>query len=149
MEIFKCRYVNHENEEIIGFCLNQNCQKATQYCYQCLTQTHSDHLSDCIRFATMSQLINQFIQVYKESNKQIKETIHQMKNCFEQIQKQMDQEIILLQNMNQKLLNNEYLTFKSEINIIKQFYSKEKENSICIQLINFKRVINNRIQQIS
>ncbi|CAD8202674.1 unnamed protein product [Paramecium octaurelia] len=142
MEIFKCRYVNHENEEIIGFCLNQNCKKATQYCYLCLTQTHSDHQNDCIRFVTMNQHINQFIQVQKQSNSQIKGIIIQMKNCFEQIQKLMDQEINTLENMNQKLLNKDYLTFKSEIKIIKQFYSKEKEIQIQKQIIEFNQILN-------
>ncbi|CAD8194898.1 unnamed protein product [Paramecium octaurelia] len=141
MEIFQCKYLNHENEGIIGFCIHQNCQKATQYCYQCLTQNHSDHLQDCIRFENMSEQINQFVQVYKEQKSQIKEIIFQIKNCFEEIQKYLEQEISKLEILNQKLQNKEYLSFKSQLILVKQFYSKEKENKIQQQIIEFNSIL--------
>ncbi|CAD8095065.1 unnamed protein product [Paramecium primaurelia] len=74
MDNFRCKYLTHENEEIIGFCLNQNCQNATLYCYECLTTTHQDHFNDCIRFPKIDQYMNEFIQVYNQSTKQFKKT---------------------------------------------------------------------------
>ncbi|CAD8131050.1 unnamed protein product [Paramecium sonneborni] len=141
MDIFKCQYLTHENEEIIGFCLNQNCQKATQYCYECLTQLHSDHLNECIRFAKLNQFINEFIKVQIQQCKEFKEISSKVQNCFEQIQKFMEQDIEKLEQMTKQLQNKDYLTFKSQINIIKKFQSKEKENSTKKTIIQLKNLL--------
>ncbi|CAD8199947.1 unnamed protein product [Paramecium octaurelia] len=140
MEIFKCRYLNHENEEIIGFCLN-DCKNATQYCYQCLTGIHSDHENDCIRFVTMSQYIQEYIQINNNYSMQIKEIVNQLKNCLEQLQTKMDQDIAILKNINYSFVNKEYLKFKQQINIIKTYYSKEKEKEIQQQIIDLKKYL--------
>ncbi|CAD8205164.1 unnamed protein product [Paramecium octaurelia] len=49
-------------KQILGLCLNKNCYKETQYYSKCLTQVHSDHLSDCIEFAIILANINQFLE---------------------------------------------------------------------------------------
>ncbi|CAD8129892.1 unnamed protein product [Paramecium sonneborni] len=72
MEIFTCKYENNENEAIIEFCVNQTCQKSSQYCYKCLMTMHSDHHDDCIRFKNLTDLINEYIsfqgQIIQQSN---------------------------------------------------------------------------------
>ncbi|CAD8094619.1 unnamed protein product [Paramecium sonneborni] len=140
MQFFRCTYLGHENEEIIGFCLNQTCQNATQYCYECLSNTHSDHLNDCIRFAIISKYINQFIQIQREQTKQFKEIQNELTNCFEQIFKKIDQNNKILESMNQKLQNKEFLSFKSQINILKLHYSKEKEKQIQEQITQLNNI---------
>ncbi|CAD8055013.1 unnamed protein product [Paramecium primaurelia] len=134
MEIFTCKYIAHENEEIIGFCLNQNCQNATQYCYECLNTFHSDHFNDCIRFTKMISYINDFMQIYNKSRNYFNEIYQQLQNIFEQIFKRMDQEIIILENISNQLLNKDYLAIKSQINIIKLFYSNEKDKYVQQQI---------------
>ncbi|CAD8148198.1 unnamed protein product [Paramecium pentaurelia] len=134
MKIFTCKYLAHENEEIIGFCLNQNCQNATQYCYECLNTFHSDHFNDCIRFTKMIPYINDFMQIYNKSRNQFNEIYQQLQNIFEQIFKKMDQEIIILEKISNQLLNKDYLAFKSQINIIKLFYSNEKDKYVQQQI---------------
>ncbi|CAD8215340.1 unnamed protein product [Paramecium octaurelia] len=141
MDIFKCKYITHENEEIMGFCLNQNCQNTTQYCYKCLTTTHSDHQKDCIRFSEMNQYIHEFIQIYHQSTKQFKEISKSLQLCFEQILKIKEQDVKNLEKMIQQLQNKEYLVVKSQINIIKKMFTKEKENQIQKQIIYLNEIL--------
>ncbi|CAK77044.1 unnamed protein product (macronuclear) [Paramecium tetraurelia] len=158
MDIFKCKYLKHENEEIIGFCLNQNCQNTTQYCYKCLNTTHQDHINDCIRFTEIIQIMNESKQVYTQQMKQFKDIYKRIENLFEQFKKKMDQEIKTLENMTQQLKNQDYLTFKSQIHILKQFYSGEKKDYKCIrfqfiketqiiQLHNINNTIKNMVSE--
>ncbi|CAD8213822.1 unnamed protein product [Paramecium octaurelia] len=62
-----------------------------------------------------------------KSNTQIKEIINQMSICFEWIQKQIDLKMNALENLNIKLLNQQYLTFKSQIKVIKHFTQGKKK----------------------
>ncbi|CAD8179788.1 unnamed protein product [Paramecium octaurelia] len=68
----------------MGFCLNQECQNATQYCYKCLNTTHSEHFNNCIRFTEINQILNESMQVYNQLMKQFKEISKQLDNLFEQ-----------------------------------------------------------------
>ncbi|CAD8206696.1 unnamed protein product [Paramecium octaurelia] len=141
METFRCKYLKHEKEEIIGFCLNQYCSNATQFCYECLTTNHLDHLIDCTRFCKLSDYINELIQVYYQSSKQFKEISTKLQNCFEKIFKIMDQNIKFLDRMNQQIINKDYLSFKGQISIIKQFHLNEKENKRQLQLGELNNVL--------
>ncbi|CAD8198453.1 unnamed protein product [Paramecium octaurelia] len=134
MEVFKCKYLQHENEEIMGFCLNQICQKANQFCYLCLTQNHYDHQKDCIRFNTMSQYINQQLKVSKEQEAQMKEMIDQMRTYLEEIYKQRKQQSRVLEIMNQRLQ-------KQGVQYI-QFYSKEIGNKTQQLVIELQQILN-------
>ncbi|CAD8171774.1 unnamed protein product [Paramecium octaurelia] len=145
METFKCKQLNHENKEIIGFCFNQNCQNTTEYCYECLQTNHSEHFNDCIQFTKIIQFINEFMQVQNQSRKQLQEMSKRLQNYLEQSFKKMDQDIKTLKQLTQKLQNKDYLTFKSQINIIKRIYQKGKENEQCIlfdQLVQNNRYSN-------
>ncbi|CAD8214711.1 unnamed protein product [Paramecium octaurelia] len=73
MDIFKCKYLKHEKEEIMGFCLNQKCQNETQYCYKCLNATHSEHFNDCVRFTEIMEIMNESMLVYNQFEIQLKE----------------------------------------------------------------------------
>ncbi|CAD8145685.1 unnamed protein product [Paramecium pentaurelia] len=82
MDIFKCKYLTHENEEIMGFCLNQRCQNVTQYCYLCLNTTHQEHFNDCIRFTKLILFMNECMQVYNQQRKQIEKKLNKFKIIF-------------------------------------------------------------------
>ncbi|CAD8158117.1 unnamed protein product [Paramecium octaurelia] len=141
MELFRCKYLSHENEEILGFCLNQDCQNTTQFCFECLNKHHTQHFNDCIRFTKIVQFINEFIQEKNQSKKQIQEISKQFQNQFEQITKTIDQDIKILENMNQQLQNQDYQTFKQQIHIIKHYYSKEKENFLQQQIFQLNNIL--------
>ncbi|CAD8214482.1 unnamed protein product [Paramecium octaurelia] len=91
--------------------------------------------------------MNKSMQVYNQLKKQFKEISKQLDNLFEQIFKKMDQEIKVLENMARYLQNKDYLTFKSQIHILKQFYSKENENYKQKQILQLNN-INNTIKNI-
>ncbi|CAD8214737.1 unnamed protein product [Paramecium octaurelia] len=150
MDLFKCKYLPHENEEVIGFCLNWDCQNTTQYCFECLNtkdSPHSQHFNDCIRFTKMIQFMKELIQVNNQLRIQFKDVYIQLQNNVAKIQKHLDQEISTLENMTQQLQNKEYLACKSQILIIKQLYSKEKENCKCIFFYSYILIIEQQIIQ--
>ncbi|CAD8129734.1 unnamed protein product [Paramecium sonneborni] len=144
MDIFICKYENHENEPIIGFCVNLTCQNPSQYCYKCLMKVHSDHHHDCIRFKNLSDLINQYIsfqgQIIQQSNK----IFNQIKNQIQANFKRMEDNINTLKSLNQLLITQEYLKFKQSMHIIKQYYSLEqqKQEELFINQLNeFQKII--------
>ncbi|CAD8174781.1 unnamed protein product [Paramecium pentaurelia] len=53
----------------------------------------------------------------------------------------MEQDNTILDQMKQQLQKKDYLTFKSQINIIKRYYSKEKENQIQKQIIQLNNIL--------
>ncbi|CAD8116753.1 unnamed protein product [Paramecium primaurelia] len=53
----------------------------------------------------------------------------------------MEQDNTILDQMKQQLQTKDYLTFKSQINIIKRYYSKEKENQIQKQIIQLNNIL--------
>ncbi|CAD8137817.1 unnamed protein product [Paramecium octaurelia] len=142
MNFLSCKQLDHENKEIIGFCLNQNCQNSTQYCSECFNTTHSEHQKDCVLFSTINYFMKELIKVNNELRKQFNQVYIRIQNYFEEIQNNMDQEIQILENMTYQLQNHEYLAFKSQIHIIKQFYSKENENYKQQQLIELNKIPN-------
>ncbi|CAD8115148.1 unnamed protein product [Paramecium primaurelia] len=149
MENYQCQYLNHENEEIIGFCLNQNCQFATQFCYQCTNTTHSQHFNDCIRFSKLIQFMDQFKQISNHSKQQFIEISQKYQKFFQQILKKVDEEIEKLEKMAQQLQNQDYFNFKSQINIIKQFYSKENDNYTQKQITQLNNILDTMKNMVS
>ncbi|CAK86537.1 unnamed protein product, partial (macronuclear) [Paramecium tetraurelia] len=89
-----------------------------------------------------SRLMTELIQVNNQLKKQFKDVNIQLQNYFEQIQKKLDQDIKILENMTHQLQNKEYLALKSQIHILKQFYSKEKESCKQQQIIEFNNILN-------
>ncbi|CAD8213194.1 unnamed protein product [Paramecium pentaurelia] len=83
MEILKCKDVIYENEEIIRFCLNQSCQNTTQYCYECLNTTNSEHHIDCIRFSKIIQFIKEFVLNYNQKKIQFYDISKNLQNISE------------------------------------------------------------------
>ncbi|CAD8055916.1 unnamed protein product [Paramecium primaurelia] len=53
----------------------------------------------------------------------------------------MEQNNTILDQIKQHLQNKDYLTFKSQINIIKRYYQKEKENQIQKQIIQLNNIL--------
>ncbi|CAD8146676.1 unnamed protein product [Paramecium octaurelia] len=141
MNDFKCTYIDHEKESILGFCLNQNCNKKTQFCFECLKAQHSNHIIDCIQFTSMSKYIQDSLEVYKESCQQIINIIDQMNICLEKFKKKIDQEIENIKNLNQQLVKNDYPSLNSQIQFIKTIYSKEKEKEIQLQLQQLNKIV--------
>ncbi|CAD8129718.1 unnamed protein product [Paramecium sonneborni] len=125
MEEFKCRYETHENEPILGFCINQNCLKTTQFCFKCLSQVHKDHPDDCLRFHSLNELLNKYIEIHNEILNFYQDIQIKLKHTLEILFKKMDQEITILKEIDQNLINRSYLFVKQKILWIKQCQYKE------------------------
>ncbi|CAK91024.1 unnamed protein product (macronuclear) [Paramecium tetraurelia] len=148
MDDFKCTYENHENDKIIGFCLNQKCQNTTKFCLKCLIDIHQDHQKDCIPFHRMIEFVNKPRQNLNELQTKFIKISEKLEKSFQQFFKTIDQEAIILENMDNILKDQDYSTFNEYIHILKQFYSKEKYNYICIFYIYKKRIKNKKTNSI-
>ncbi|CAK87292.1 unnamed protein product (macronuclear) [Paramecium tetraurelia] len=128
MEVeFKCRFEQHENEPIIGFCLNKNCPKPSQFCYECLKQEiHNDHSNDCMSFNSLEQLISQLIQTHNELLTKLQGIYDQLKYSFETKYKQLESDILKIQEIDKSLKCQLYNSIKQQIPFVKDFCFKEK-----------------------
>ncbi|CAD8126605.1 unnamed protein product [Paramecium sonneborni] len=136
-EDYKCRYETHENEPIMGFCVNQNCSKASQFCFKCILNIHQDHPNDCIRFNQLTLLLNKYIQDRNELITNYQDIQNQFKLEFEKNYKRIESDIKILKEMEQLMKNQSYIRVKEQIPFIKECYSKKKidqHRSIIIEL---------------
>ncbi|CAD8129273.1 unnamed protein product [Paramecium sonneborni] len=141
MKEYQCRYVNHEKEEIIGFCMNQICQETPQYCQECLVIRHQDHKEDCLNFPILSESINHYIMNLKSTSQQLFQINNQFGIMFDRFFKQMDSQIKILLNMDQKLTNKEYLPFKQQLTYLHQYHSGENPNKYRTFLELFNQIL--------
>ncbi|CAD8208971.1 unnamed protein product [Paramecium pentaurelia] len=54
----RCTQADHQNEQIIGFCIDSKCPNQRPYCHFCL-QSHSQHLNNVTNFGLLSEWIKQ------------------------------------------------------------------------------------------
>lgn len=54
---FLCKYEGHDEDEILGFCLNNNCKENPQFCLKCCWDKHSSHEEECKTFRQIQKTI--------------------------------------------------------------------------------------------
>ncbi|CAD8176762.1 unnamed protein product [Paramecium pentaurelia] len=137
MKVFKCQFIDHEDESIMGFCINKDCQKSTQFCFKCLTKVHQDHPNDCLRFNNLSAVIKEHITTHTNLITQYHQIKSQLVQVFEKNEKKLEQYIQILKQIDSELQNQSYQFVKQQIPLLKQLQSKdsyEKQNSFIEEL---------------
>ncbi|CAD8128510.1 unnamed protein product [Paramecium sonneborni] len=137
---FQCQYEEHQNESIIGFCMNKDCSKTSQFCFKCLLQIHKFHSDDCIRFHQLTNQINQFIQTQIELISKYKEIQIIINQAFDTKFKKLEVDISILKEMDKFLKDKQYISFKQLIQFGKEYFSNEKQNKESLSLNEFNKV---------
>ncbi|CAD8127542.1 unnamed protein product [Paramecium sonneborni] len=74
--VLKCLHENHYSKQIIGVCVNSDCQKIRPYCQQCLKYyLHSEHLHDLQDFTDFYNYVQEGLNTY-----------HNMQSLAEELQ---------------------------------------------------------------
>lgn len=53
---YKCNYVDHLNEPILGICLDTTC-KHSPFCIKCLKTQHKDHWENCLEYNEICKFV--------------------------------------------------------------------------------------------
>ncbi|CAK95225.1 unnamed protein product (macronuclear) [Paramecium tetraurelia] len=86
-----CTFEGHENEQIIGFCVNEICTQIPQFCLQCLKERHKNHVEDCKNF-------QQYQEIVIKSLKQQQQELDELENVYNKINKAYKQYSQILVN---------------------------------------------------
>ncbi|CAD8115267.1 unnamed protein product [Paramecium sonneborni] len=132
MDNYFCRYDFHNGQIIQGYCLNSECTSQPQYCQQCLSHLHNQHLQDCKDRNYLAQLIQSSIDSQNDFQRDTKSKIQNLEYIT---QKKLDysfQEMEKLKQMQNYFQQESYQNFKKDIHILKKYYQgvEQKKNSI-------------------
>ncbi|CAD8192537.1 unnamed protein product [Paramecium pentaurelia] len=158
---FTCQDIEHEGEDIQGFCLNLGCQDSKpQFCLQCGVDPmkHSNCKKDLKGFGYISSFITKFNQNILDLTTQLDKSFVQVKQKYEEFSKQLEKIKLQLLKISQYLNQQDYNQMKENLQLIKEGYQYlnnqeeiKKQNQIGTQLINIKQMIEawdlNKIQQ--
>ncbi|CAD8091219.1 unnamed protein product [Paramecium primaurelia] len=158
---FTCQDIEHEGEDIQGFCLNLGCQDSKpQFCLQCGVDPikHSNCKKDLKGFGQISSFITKFNQNILDLTTQLDKSFTQVKQKYEEFSKQLEKMKLQLLKISQYLNQQDYNQLKENLQLIKEAYQYlnnqeeiKKQNQIGTQLINIKQMIEawdlNKIQQ--
>ncbi|CAD8200448.1 unnamed protein product [Paramecium octaurelia] len=149
--LFTCQDIEHEGEEIQGFCLNLRCQDSrSQFCLQCGVdpKKHSSCKKDLKGFAQIQNFVTKFNQTILELTTQLNLSFEKVKKKNEEFQKQLEKIKIQLVKISQCLSSQDYQQMKDNLSVIKELYQYlnnqneiMKQNQIGSQLINIKKMI--------
>ncbi|CAD8207006.1 unnamed protein product [Paramecium octaurelia] len=138
MAEFHCRYEDHLEQAILGFCINIGCHQTPQFCFQCFNTNQKQHQAQCLGFSTIKELIQEYIQKEHEFYGRLQNFESSFNNFINQMQKKAQNNLKKLQKMSEFLTKGEYLKFKSDIKFFRKYHSKvdETEKSKFITSIN-------------
>ena len=150
----KCFQENHDNNFIIGFCIDKNCKLKNKFiCMECIFSSHSVH--KLLKISELQKNINQYISIYSvndiedKNNKVLKNvfstfeteceklkqiTFDVISNTFSKLESEIKDHFLKIQNEN-KIKNFDWDILKySEI---KNLSSDNLEKLNCFILNNF------------
>ncbi|CAD8211473.1 unnamed protein product [Paramecium pentaurelia] len=150
-KLFTCQDIEHEGEDIQGFCLNLGCQDSRpQFCLQCGVDPmkHSNCKKDLKGFGFISSFITKFNQNILDLITQLDKSFSQVKQKYEEFQKQLEKMKLQLFKISQCLSQQDYNQMKENLQLIKEGYQYcnnqeeiRKQNQIGTQLLNIKKMI--------
>ncbi|CAK58666.1 unnamed protein product (macronuclear) [Paramecium tetraurelia] len=135
---FHCRYEDHLEEAILGFCINIGCHQTPQFCFKCFNTNQKQHQFECLPFQKIKEHIQEYIQKENEYYGKLQNFESSFNNFINQMQKKVQNNLKKILKMNEFLSKGEYLNFKSDIKFFRKYHSKvdETENSKLITSIN-------------
>ncbi|CAD8155530.1 unnamed protein product [Paramecium pentaurelia] len=150
-KLFICQHIEHEADDIQGFCLNFECQDSKpQFCLQCCVDPmkHINCKKDLKGFAYISSFIMKFNQNIIDLKTQLDKSFAQVKKKYEEFSKQLEKMKLNFFEISQCLSQQDYQQMKDNLQVIKEGYqyfkNQEeimKQNQIGTQLINIKKMI--------
>ncbi len=116
-----CQTISHSGQQIIGFCIDPNCQEKNKFaCSECFFDTHSMH--KLLKIKDLNNLLQTRYKDYKQSLEKEKDVIEDCKKAeSEQIEK--------IEKLKQNVIEEIELKTKSFIEELKNKFS---------ELINYK-----------
>ncbi|CAK65173.1 unnamed protein product (macronuclear) [Paramecium tetraurelia] len=126
---FLCQYDGHDEDEILGFCLNSKCKENSQFCLKCCWDKHSSHEEECKTFKQIQKTIASNKVLEEKQKEQLVNKIKEIQNLCDQITHQKNVDAVNLQALEKDLKDKEYKKCLDHIPLFKQYCQYLQSNS--------------------
>lgn len=118
-----CQKENHKESEIVGFCVDENCQEQNKFvCLDCLFDIHQKH--KLVKLKDLNDIIENRYKNYKKKNEEEKELIEVYKKNEEYQLKKLKK----FKNEINKVLEVKIINFMNDLKKIYTDYRKKNNN---------------------
>ncbi|CAD8045556.1 unnamed protein product [Paramecium primaurelia] len=142
-----CQIENHDESQILGCCIKQDCQHLRTYCQYCMTSLHSDHFQQLKSFKQLNQWIFQKMKSYDQLMNIIQQIRISINTIYDIVNPLYVQSFDNVQQLSQNYLN-EQITKLIKIELIEGTGGlivnlnelNERLNNLCCNFKNFKSI---------
>ncbi|CAD8066615.1 unnamed protein product [Paramecium primaurelia] len=141
---FLCHYDGHDEEEIIGFCINKNCQQNVQFCLKCSWDKHGDHEEDCKTFKQIYKILQNNKQQQTGQNDEVNNKLKSIQIKCEQLSQSKNIGNEKFDELEKNLKEKEYQNCLANIQLLKNIQDQNQSNQKLIleQLDNILQTLN-------
>ncbi|CAK89468.1 unnamed protein product (macronuclear) [Paramecium tetraurelia] len=132
---FLCNYDGHDEEEIIGFCLNKSCQQVTQFCLKCCWEKHGDHEDDCKTFKQIQKLLQNNKQQQIGQSDDVNNKLKSIQQICEQLSQSKNIGYEKLDEIEKYLKQKEYKSCLGNIKFLKNIQDANQSNQCKLILV--------------
>ncbi|CAD8096164.1 unnamed protein product [Paramecium sonneborni] len=143
---FVCKHDGHDEEEIIGFCLNQKCQIEAQICLKCCWDKHTDHEDDCKTFKQISNLLKKNKKALPSQNDEVINKLKEIQTKSEKLCQSNNIGYEKLDEIEKYLQEKQYQNCQADVWVLKNFLNSQDQNNeklILEELENILKALNN------
>ncbi|CAD8180552.1 unnamed protein product [Paramecium pentaurelia] len=118
--VYSCTFIDHLNDPIQGFCLNQECNcSQKQFCLKCIQEEdkHFKHKEDCKGFNEILNLITKNIATFSNLQKELESLFKEVRTIYDQQLKELDATKCKLSNLQQMLEEQNYQDLRENCNL--------------------------------
>ncbi|CAD8108295.1 unnamed protein product [Paramecium primaurelia] len=126
---FLCQQEGHDEDEIIGFCLNNNCKENTQFCLKCCWDKHSSHEEECKTFKQIQKTIISNKLLEEKQHTQLINKMKEIQTLCDQITQHKNVDTGKLQILEKDLKDKEYKKCLEHIPFFKKYCLYLQSNS--------------------
>ncbi|CAD8108714.1 unnamed protein product [Paramecium sonneborni] len=140
-----CQFEGHEEDKIVGFCVNQGCRQIPQFCLKCIQDRHAEHVQECKDFRQYQELLANKLNEYKKELHQINEMFNQVQLQYQSLNKILGREIAKLQELIIYFNNKQYYDIKKILSseTVSSLNLTQNDNS---HILDFASILENTLQ---
>ncbi|CAD8081329.1 unnamed protein product [Paramecium sonneborni] len=123
--LFICQQISHENQNILGFCLNLGCKESkSQFCLGCSQDPiiHSNCTKDLKGFESIDSLFTNCQQNLHQLNTQLDQSFSKAKTKYLEEKKKIEKLNAQLEKLLECLRQQDYEYLRLNLYLIKQWY---------------------------
>ncbi|CAD8179112.1 unnamed protein product [Paramecium octaurelia] len=131
-QIYRCQYLNHSDQEIIGICLNPSCKQTRQYCYKCLmdNQLHQNCRNNFQKINQIEEVIQTKLNYLEYLQYQLSQKLKVLEKAWLNWMTELQQEQAKIVKILESLKNHNFFLLKQNLpSVIQFFLSLQNDNN--------------------